>query len=250
MFVGGNPMPLRDHFRPPVSSRTSWEGFHAVWPVVMLQQLRGKLPPGFLAEPRVHLGAPYEIDVSTDESDGPADFPASVEGGAVATLPWTTRPTVSVETETAGEYEYALRVYDVERERTLVAAVEIVSPANKDRPRHRMAFVAKCAEMIRRGVAVSVIDLVTVKRFNLYAELMDFLGHPTDDPMCADPPPAYAASCRWVERQSKVFLETWSHALKVNEPLPSLPLWLSAGRSVPLHLEDSYEKACQDLSIP
>ena len=38
--------------------------------------------------------------------------------------------------------EYEVRVYDEKRHCRLVAAVEIVSPANKDRPEHRHAFVA------------------------------------------------------------------------------------------------------------
>lgn len=247
-------MPLRDHFRPPVSKRSSWEGFHAVWPVVIIQQVQAKLPPGFVAEPRVHLGAMYEIDVSTYETDDPPGFRPAANDGGVATLPWVAaEPTVAVETESTGEYEYSVRVYDADRDRTLVAAVEIASPANKDRPQSRTAFVAKCAEMIRRRVAVSVIDVVTVKHFNLYAELMAFLGHPTADPMSADPPPTYAASCRQVERGTrgeKTILETWSHTLAVGQLLPTLPLWLSDTFSIPLDLEASYEQACHDLRIP
>jgi hypothetical protein len=29
-------MPLRDHFRPPVSKKASWEGFHGMWPASMV----------------------------------------------------------------------------------------------------------------------------------------------------------------------------------------------------------------------
>ena len=60
-------MPLRDHFRPPVSKRSSWEGFHGGWPMKILDELVPKLPAGFVAEPRVHLGAFYEIDFCTFE---------------------------------------------------------------------------------------------------------------------------------------------------------------------------------------
>jgi hypothetical protein len=35
-----------------------------------------------------------------------------------------------------------------------VAAIEIVSPANKDRPEHRRKFVAKCAALLQQGVSV------------------------------------------------------------------------------------------------
>ena len=57
-------MPLRDHFRPPISKHSSWEGFHGMWPMAMVQQLARTLPPEFSAEPRVHLGSYFEFDES------------------------------------------------------------------------------------------------------------------------------------------------------------------------------------------
>ena len=81
----------------------------------------------------------------------------------------------------------------------LVAVIELVSPANKDRPESRQAFVAKCAVLLRKGVAVSIVDLVTTRRFNLYAQLMEFIGHP-DRTMSNEEPPIYAASCRWLTK--------------------------------------------------
>ncbi len=99
--------------------------------------------------------------------------------GGTATTAWTAAlPAVAVETEPPDEYEYEVRIFDVERERQLVAAIEFVSPANKDRPESRDAFVAKCAALLRKGIAVSVVDVVTIRRFNLYAQLMAFVGHP------------------------------------------------------------------------
>src|SRR5262249_7723963 len=62
-------MPLRDHFRPPVWSHPSWEGFHGGWPMTMVQQLSRVLPDDFTAEPRVHLGSYFEIDVCAYEND-------------------------------------------------------------------------------------------------------------------------------------------------------------------------------------
>lgn len=32
-------MPLRDHFRPPVENRHSWDELHGGWPMVIVQQL-------------------------------------------------------------------------------------------------------------------------------------------------------------------------------------------------------------------
>ncbi|HTU23242.1 MAG TPA: DUF4058 family protein [Gemmataceae bacterium] len=243
-------MPLRDHFRPPVENMASWEGFHGQWPAVIVQHLRKRLPAGYVAEPRVHLGAYAEIDVTAFEKDEPALPFASSEGnGGVATAVWAPpQPSLCVETSLPDFYEYAVRIYDDKRRQHLVAAVEIVSPANKDRPEHRNVFVGKCAAMLQKGVAVSIVDLVTVRHFNLYAELLAFIGH-SDPTSGAEPPNLYAASCRWVEKGNKKLLEAWPHVLAVGQPLPILPLWLTADLCVPLDLEVSYEQACHDLWI-
>jgi hypothetical protein len=64
-------MPLRDHFRPPLSEQRSWEGFHGQWPAMIVIGLNRKLPEHYFAEPQVHLGAFVEVDVATYEGDGP-----------------------------------------------------------------------------------------------------------------------------------------------------------------------------------
>jgi hypothetical protein len=157
-------------------------------------------------------------------------------------------PSVAVETEIPDYDEYEVRVYDATRGRRLVAAVELVSPANKDRPESRNVFAGKCAALLQKGVAVSIVDLVTVRQFNLYAELLALIGH-ADPTLGVPPPPVYAASCRWARVGKKTMLEAWSHRLAVGQPLPTLPLWLSAERVVPLNLEVSYEQTCRDLWI-
>lgn len=243
-------MPLRDHFHPPLDNRASWEELHGGWPMVIVQQLRKQLPTGYVAGPRVHLGSHFEIDVAAYDRDELArGFDRSDSDGGVATAAWApAAPSVAVDTDLSDFDEYEVRIYDAERGRELVAAIEIVSPANKDRVEHRNVFVAKCAALLQKGVAVSIVDLVTSRRFNLYAELMAFIGH-ADPTMGAEPPPIYAASCRWVRRGKRTILEAWSHGLALGKPLPTLPLWLAEALVVPLDLEQSYEQACHDLWI-
>lgn len=189
-------MPLRDHFRPPLDLITSWEGFHGGWPMVIVQQLRKHLPAGYVAEPRVHSGSQVEIHVATLEKDEapPVSRMAEENGGGSSAVWAPAQPSLAVETTLPDYDEYEVRIFDARRGRRLVAAIEIVSPANKDRPEYRNVFVAKCAALLQKGVAVSIVDLVTVKRFNLYVELLSVIGH--DDPTMGDPPPhLYAASC-------------------------------------------------------
>jgi hypothetical protein len=147
------------------------------------------------------------------------------------------------------QVEYEVRIYDTKRGRRLVAVVEIVSPANKDRPEHRGVFVAKCAALLPQRVSVAILDLVTVRDFNLYAELLDLLGQ-GDPSLGKEPPPLYAVSCRWRPNGKTQLLETWNQPLTLGEPLPTLPLWLADNFAVPLELEESYEQTCRDLRIP
>jgi hypothetical protein len=199
--------------------------------------------------PRVHPGAPLELEMSAfEKDDAPSIESMSEADGGVATAVWApAAASLVIETEMPDFDEYEVRIYDAKRGRHLVAAIEIVSPANKDRPEHRNAFVGKCAALLQKGVAVSIVDLVTVRQFNLHADVLTFLGH--SDPTLNDPPPPiYATSCRWVKKK-KTTLEAWSHVLTVGQPLPTLPLWLSAELVVPLDLEQSYEQACHDLWI-
>jgi hypothetical protein len=243
-------MPLRDHFGAPLDLITSWEGFHGRWPAVIVHYLRKQLPPGYVAEPHLHSGPQVEIDAGTFQNEAAPALSRMAEGnGGMLTAVWApARPSVAVETTLADYDEYEVRIFDARRRRHLVAAIELVSPANEDRPEHRNLFVAKCATLLQKGVAVSIVDLVTVKYFNLYIELLAAIGH--TDPTLGDPPPhLYAASCRWTRQGKRTLLEAWSHVLTPGEPLPTLPLWLGGDLVVPLDLEQSYEQACSDLGI-
>ena len=152
-------MPLRDHFRPPVSKRARGRRSTACGRRRSSANSVPRSRRGYMAGPRVHLGTFYEIDVSAYESDdapAPAARAAGNGNGGVAVASWAaTEPNVAVEVAPDEEYEYAVHVYDAEREQTLVAAIEIVSPANKDRPEKRNSFVAKCAALLRAGVSLS-----------------------------------------------------------------------------------------------
>jgi uncharacterized protein DUF4058 len=243
-------MPLRDHFRPPLDKVLSWEELHGQWPAVIVQQLRKKLPPGYAVGPRVHSGSQIEIDVAVFDKGEPLLPAGAREGnGGVAVAAWAPpQPSLDVETTLPDYDEYEVRVYDATRDRTLVAAIEIVSPANKDRPEHRNVFLGKCAVLLQKGVAVSIVDVVTIRHFNLYADLLAFIGH-ADTTFGGSPPDLYAASCRWVMRGKQTRLQTWSHALALGQLLPTLPVWLSQNLSVPFDLEQSYQQACADLAI-
>jgi hypothetical protein len=246
-------MPLRDPFRPPLDDLRHWEGFHATWPVMMVAQLRRRLPRGYFAEPRVHSGASAEIDVATFEDERDAALAAgngNDHGGGVATAVWAPpRPTLAVVTDLPAQDVYEVLVYDEKRRCRLVAAVEIVSPANKDRPEHRRAFAAKCAGLLRERVSVIIVDVVTTRTPSLYAELLELLGQ-SDPGLSPEPPPLYTAAARLTKRENEWLLETWAQSLALGRPLPTVPLWLADNLAVPLELDESYEQSCNVLNLP
>lgn len=242
-------MPLRDHFRSPVNDRHSWDELHGQWPGEIVRHLRTILPPGFRAGPNVHLGSRFEVDVCAYEPD--ADSPEANAGtGATGTATLTAlAPTLTVEAELFEQDEYEVRLYDTERGRTLVAVIEIVSPSNKDRPAKRESFVGKLTTLLQQGLCVSVVDLVSVRQANLYAQLLTLLGRA--DPSLGEAPPMYAVTLRGRQQpKSRLsLLDAWFYPMAVGQPLPTIPIWLAPGLGVLLPLETSYEEACRVLGI-
>jgi hypothetical protein len=245
-------MPLRDHFRGPLDKMRHWEGFHGQWPAMLVQGLLPKLPGRYFAEPRVHPGGSAEIDVGTfhDEEVSLFDNGDDLgEQGGVATAVWAPpRPSLVRTTDLPAAAEYEVRVFDTQRQCRLVAAVEIVNPANKDRPEHRHAFIAKCVALLQQRVSVIIVDVVTNRNFNLYADVLELIGL-KDPSLGADPSPLYAAACRATKQEKTWLIETWPHTLALGQPLPTLPLWLADNLAVPLELEASYEETCRVLRI-
>src|SRR5262249_49738917 len=131
-------MPLLDHFHPPLFPTRRWESFHSIW----ISQLTGRLnmrplPPRFIAEANVHIGISVATDVAAFERDQAF---ADSSNGPVLTAAWApSKPQIAVPVDLESLQTFELRVYDQESARTLVAAVELISPGNKDRPEARRA---------------------------------------------------------------------------------------------------------------
>ena len=245
-------MPLRDHFHPPLSKSARWDAVHGLWPGLLVVDLNRRLPPKYRAWPNIHLGFPLEIDVAAyEEEDAAARGEAASGGSATATaVAWSPpRPTLAIAAERPETDEYEVRIEEADTGR-LVAAIEIVSPSNKDRPDHRRSFVTKCAALAQQEISVSIVDLVTERHANLYAGVLEMLGQ-SDPALEPTPPSTYATTFRWRElgpRRPSRF-ESWAYPLNVGQPLPTLPLWLDVDLAVPLELEATYEETCRSLRI-
>ena len=239
-------MPLRDHYHSPINDKHYWSEFHGQWPGEIVLTLFDLLPAGYQAGPRLYLGSSFEVDVATTKEDQYEPGEDTGEGG-VATL--TAAPTLTIQTDLIGPDEYEVRIYDASRERRLVAAIEIVSPSNKDSPESREQFVSKIAALLKQRVCVSIVDLVTERHANLYAELLTLLG--SSDPNLGDPPPMlYACTLRTRQPQkSKQLLDAWYYPMTIGQPLPNILLWMNEKLPILLPLQPSYQETCRLLRI-
>jgi hypothetical protein len=235
-------MPLLDHFHPPLSAHRHWQSFHSAWAGEIARQLnQALLPPRYFAEPNVQIGAAVEIDVATLEEAGAA----GADGAGVATAVWAPpRPPLTAPLDFAHLDAIEVQIFQDEQGPRVVAAIELVSPANKDRPSNRQAFAVKCAAYLQQHIAVVVVDLVTSRAADLHAELLQLLHI-----SAASPADLYAAAYRSVTISEAARLEAWPHPLALGAELPTLPLWLSPDLALPLDLEQSYAASCEALRI-
>jgi hypothetical protein len=229
-------MVLHDHFRPPVGLRRHWHAFHNAWSTYIASHLNQHLPEGYFAEANVQYG--IEIDVATfEEGEG-----AHVDSDAVWRAP---APTQTVPISLIGDVVEVL-VFDQEGGPTLAGAIELVSPANKDRLEHRDAFVSKCAAYLQQSIGLMIVDVVTTRRANLHQRLLARLGERDTGPLNEH---LYAAAYRLVERAEQPNLDIWYRPLAVGDALFTMPLWLRGGLCLPVDLDATYHRTCQEQRI-
>ena len=176
-------MPLLDHFHAPLAPRRHWELFHVNWAGAIADVLNERLlPEGYFAEEHAHIGARVEIDVATF-ADAP---PATPGNGATTTLParvWTP-PEPPVVLPAAFPDSFEVLVFEAEGGARLVAAIELVSPANKDRAAHRRAFAIKCASYLCQGIGLVIVDIVTSRQANLHNQCCRYSTRTDHPPSC------------------------------------------------------------------
>ncbi|MBA4189444.1 MAG: DUF4058 domain-containing protein [Planctomycetaceae bacterium] len=230
-------MPLLDHFHPPLAPHRHWESFHVTWAGAIADVLNEELlPEGYFAEEHAHAGARIEIDVATfTDENAPSN-------GSVATRTYAP-PAPPLTVPAAFPDEFEVRVYEAEGGARLVAAVELVSPANKDRATHRAAFANKCAGYLAQGISLIVVDVVTSRSADLHGDILRLLGW-TADPGLPAGTDLCAVAYRPVIRDKTGRVESWPMPLAVGRELPTLPLALSAELCLPVDLETTYTAAC------
>lgn len=219
-----------------------WDSLHAVWQIELLYHIQERLPVGYRAYigsvPNLTVGSENgRPDVSVrDWQPRPPERPAPVagaehqpdsEGVAILTV----------------EADHAIHIA---RQGFLIAALELVSPRNKDRPDSRERYARRYFGYIRQGVHLLLVDVLPRPDGFSFADVINAeVGFPQP------PTPApFAFSWRVGEPVPEgTLLAVWRRPLAVGEPLPTIPLALTVHDAVTIDLEHTYREAARRVYL-
>jgi hypothetical protein len=217
--------------------------FHTVWIGHIRTALNeGLLPQGYYALAEQHASRAITDVLTLHASPVPREplpLPPATGGTAVADAPPRVRRRQTVE-QAALTRRRTLAVRHVSGHR-LIALLEIVSPANKDRVQHVEEFAAKAVSALEVGVHLLLVDLFPPGRHDPHGmhgfirQRLEQSDEPYDLP--ADEPltlASYAAG-----PQVEVYLEH----VAVGAALPEMPLFLRPDRYINVPLEPTYQAA-------
>ena len=150
-------MPVHDWTR--VSAGT-FHDFHNSWIIHIKESLNnGLLPEDYYAQAEQRMNDIVADILTLRQPRGTIERPAPEGGVAVADAPPQVSTTmVPGESHTTGLKQRRVVVRHVTKH-DVVAVVEIVSPANKDRPSTTATFVQKAVDAIQAGVHMLIVDL-------------------------------------------------------------------------------------------
>ena len=101
----------------------------------------------------------------------------------------------------------------------LVAAIELVSPGNKDRQTERRAFAIKVASYLYQGISVIIVDIVTNRRAQ--PAQRGSAGHGgRRSPATAPETSLYAVAYRPLRRQQGDEIDLWRSPLTLVQRCP------------------------------
>lgn len=233
-------MPVHDWTR--VSAGT-FHDFHNGWIIHIKEALNaGLLPKGYYAQSEQHVGLaiPDILTLHTDENGAIADRDGSV--ALLAAPPKVGRKLVATEAGMARTRRRTLTIRHASKHR-VVAMIEIVSPANKDREQSVEDFVSKAIAAIDRGIHVLLIDLFPPGPFDplgihggIWGSFGDVDEPPHDEPLTL-------ASYDALVGIPQADLER----LHVGAVLPEMPLYLVGESYINTPLEPTYTAAFRGI---
>lgn len=224
-----------------------FHALHVAWlPLIQKALNAGVLPPGYYALAEQHAGRTIADVITLQESTEPSTkllSPPDEGGIAVAEAP----PRVRRKQTLNGSFltlQRSLAIRHVSGHE-LIALIEVLSPANKDRVKHVEEFTAKVESALDAGIHVLLIDLFPPgphdpqgihgamhQMLEPSSELYDL---PADEPLTLA---SYVAGAR---------IDVYLEHLGVGAALPEMPLFLSSKRYVNVPLESTYQSAYEGM---
>lgn len=210
--------------------------FHTVWIGALRNAMNsGLLPPGFYAMAEQH-GGKYIADILTFERTEHAESsPRVISGGvAVPDAPPKVRHQVSL-SPAARTRRKTLAIRQSPDHR-LVAMLEMISPANKDRQDHLEKLLTKLDDALTHGIHVLVIDLFPPSRRDpqgIHSVLWNWMGDEAERPPVGEP---LTVASYVADSPVKAYVEY----LAVGSVLPEMPLFLDPEVYVKTPLEATY----------
>lgn len=231
-------MPIHDWTR---VRANRFHDFHQSWTIAIRNALNaGRLPPGYFAMVEQRTGGP-EPDVITLEMGAPMGAPP---GGVALDVPPRVR--FVTRTEAAGYARKANRITVRHPDGPVVAVLEIVSPGNKDSRHAIRAFARKAVEFLLAGVHLLIVDLFPPSRRDpqgIHKVIWDRL---TDEPFALPPDKPLTLAAYSAGTETVAYIEP----VAVGDPLPDMPLFLTADCHVPCPLEATYQTAWDQFPTP
>jgi hypothetical protein len=236
-------MPVHDWTRVDAGA---FHDFHNVWiSLLRIAFNSGLLPDGFYAMSEQHSGK-FIADVLTLHRPTESESaPRVISGGvAVAEAPPQVRHHRSL-APAARSLRKTLTIRHVSGHR-IVALVEIISAANKDRPEHVEQLLNKLEEAVTHGIHLLIVDLFPPGKYDpagLHGALLERLGDEVEEP-----PPGKPLTLASYVADTPV-RTYWEH-IAVGSALPEMPLFLDPGTYVKTPLESTYQTAWASTPEP
>lgn len=234
-------MPLHDW-----TDERGWETIHHYWLSELVRWLRPRLPTDF----RAYAGSVPALSV--ESVNGRPDLqvrrwqpepPAAAQEATTAVL--------APDLEGVASFTFdPHQAIHIDHHGRLVAALELVSPRNKDRREAKESYTSRYLGYLLQGVHLLLVDLLPrPKGFSF----VDVLGTALGLAIPATPAPN-AVSFRVGDPipsgdAEAPLIGVWSRALQVGQPLPTLPLTLTSREYTSIDLEQSYRAACEQAYL-
>ncbi len=229
-------MPLHDW-----TDERGWDSVHPLWLVYLVEWIQPRLPEGYKA----FLGGVPALTVGS--ANGKPDVSVRQWGPRPAVEPATA--TSVIEPDLHANVAFRLdpqRAVHIDYHGQLIAAIELVSPRNKDRADAKETYTNRYLGYLRLGVHLLLVDVLPrPKGFSFSDAITGALG--LDVPPLSPP---FAAAYRVgevvpVNDDMGSLVDLWRRPLQVGQPLPTLPLPLSVHESVTIDLEETYQRAAK-----